>query len=267
MLRTTAEIQATMTTELPGIEPGLAGYWRFNDGGAVAPDDSLGIATATLLNGTPWVPDGPLTPDIDGADISGIATSKFTASGATIPFTTDEPTTGWMAYSKPAPCLVTEVFSAAIGTIACDHAHRADGGDDSQYHDAERTMPPPTPSRRRPELPDAGRPARLRGAGRGARDAPSRHGGGVGALEATANDNIGVVDVVLQTRWRGHLGTAGQHGPGFGGDGILTPVTDGAHVLTAEARDAAGNSAPRRSRRWCRRSGARAALRGLRRRE
>jgi hypothetical protein len=56
--RTTAEIQANMNRQLTGSEPGLAGYWRFDEGaGLTAGDTSLssGGNIGTLINGPIWV--------------------------------------------------------------------------------------------------------------------------------------------------------------------------------------------------------------------
>ncbi|MEZ5418121.1 MAG: LamG-like jellyroll fold domain-containing protein [Vicinamibacterales bacterium] len=59
--RSAAEIQATMATELSGLEPGLAAYWRFNEGtGGSAADAVNGGGLATLENGTLWMLGGPV---------------------------------------------------------------------------------------------------------------------------------------------------------------------------------------------------------------
>jgi hypothetical protein len=53
--RTQAEIQAGMYHELTGNEPGLAGYWRFNEGsGNIAFDQTSNGNNGTLLNGAAW---------------------------------------------------------------------------------------------------------------------------------------------------------------------------------------------------------------------
>ena len=57
VVRTPSQIQTYRTTELSGAEPGLVGYWQFNDGaGATAADSTPGNHTATLFNGPIWVP-------------------------------------------------------------------------------------------------------------------------------------------------------------------------------------------------------------------
>jgi hypothetical protein len=54
--RTLSEIQTTMVTELGGAEPGLVGYWQFNDGtGTSAGASSPGTPSATLINGPVWI--------------------------------------------------------------------------------------------------------------------------------------------------------------------------------------------------------------------
>ncbi len=54
--RTAAELQANLAQCLSGTEPGLAGYWRLNEGsGLSALDSSANGNTATLLNGPLWV--------------------------------------------------------------------------------------------------------------------------------------------------------------------------------------------------------------------
>jgi chitodextrinase len=60
--RTAAQIQAARTTELSGAEPGLVGYWRFNEGsGASSDDSSAGSLAATLNSGAFFGAGGPLT--------------------------------------------------------------------------------------------------------------------------------------------------------------------------------------------------------------
>jgi hypothetical protein len=57
--RTLGEIQSSMMVELSGAEPGLVGYWRFNEGsGTTVEDDSPAPQTAILYNGTSWVTGG-----------------------------------------------------------------------------------------------------------------------------------------------------------------------------------------------------------------
>ena len=60
VLRTQPEIQAAMSTELTGVEAGLAAYWRFNEGaGTSVADDSAGTSAATISNVALWRAGGP----------------------------------------------------------------------------------------------------------------------------------------------------------------------------------------------------------------
>ena len=55
--RTQAEIQNAMNTRLTGSEPGLAAYWRLDEGSGVTTlDSSPNRNTGTLINGPTWVP-------------------------------------------------------------------------------------------------------------------------------------------------------------------------------------------------------------------
>jgi hypothetical protein len=119
VVRTANQIQAAMSVELTGVESGLVGYWRFNEGvGASVADDSVGASTATLLNGTLWVAGGPLAPaaDTTAPQISNIVVSNITPTGATITFTTDEAATGWISYVAGVACPCTDAYSGAIDT-------------------------------------------------------------------------------------------------------------------------------------------------------
>jgi PKD repeat protein len=79
--RTTAEIQSGRTNFLMGVEPGLAGYWRLDEGtGLIAHDSTANANDGTLLNGPIWV-DGydaatrpqPPAVDFSGSPLSGLA--------------------------------------------------------------------------------------------------------------------------------------------------------------------------------------------------
>jgi hypothetical protein len=61
--RSAAEIFATMHTRLTGTEPGLVGYWRFDEnGGQTAADASSSHNDATFTGTPAWVPStAPLT--------------------------------------------------------------------------------------------------------------------------------------------------------------------------------------------------------------
>jgi hypothetical protein len=57
--RTDTEIQSDMHVRLTGSEPGLVGYWRFDEGaGTTARDSSSGAIPGALVNGPTWVPSG-----------------------------------------------------------------------------------------------------------------------------------------------------------------------------------------------------------------
>ena len=111
-----SQIQAARAEELTGAEPGLVAYWRFNEAsGPTSVDDSPANHIATL-SGAARVEGGPLAPDVTAPDITNIVTSNVTTTGATISFTTSEPATGWVSYSATGACPCIDVFSAAIGT-------------------------------------------------------------------------------------------------------------------------------------------------------
>jgi hypothetical protein len=61
--RTPAEIQASMASELVGTESGLRAYWKLNDGGGGATEDSSPAANVgTLRNGPTWSYGGGFAP-------------------------------------------------------------------------------------------------------------------------------------------------------------------------------------------------------------
>ena len=133
VVRTQSQVQAAMLSELTGTEPGLAAYWRFNEGtGATVADDSPSNHTATLYNTTTWMGGGPLGTsggDVTPPDITGVTTSNLTASSVTISFATNEVATGWVSYTG-ASCPCSDVYSAGTGHGARRHAHGADCGHD-----------------------------------------------------------------------------------------------------------------------------------------
>jgi len=61
--RSQTQIQQTMNHRLFGNEPGLVGYWRFDEGTGLLAGDSSGHGnTGTLTNGPSWVPSSaPIT--------------------------------------------------------------------------------------------------------------------------------------------------------------------------------------------------------------
>ena len=115
--RTASELQFTMATELSGSEPGLVGYWQFNDGvGISAAGGTPGTPPAALVNGPVWMAGGPLAPDVAAPDITGIVTSNVTAASVTVSFQTSEVTTAQVSYTATTTCPCTDVVSAVTGT-------------------------------------------------------------------------------------------------------------------------------------------------------
>jgi hypothetical protein len=240
--RTQGQIQGAMAAELTGTEPGLVAYWRLNEGsGLSAGDDSVSTGTAALVNGTLWVAGGPLAPDVTAPDITNIATSNLTSSGVTISFTTSEAATGWVSYSATGACPCTDVFSAAVGT---SHVITLSGlASDTTYtftakaHDAANNLQTAgaltfhtlaastdvTPPVVTMVTPTGGTVV------------------GSVAIEATASDNVGVVSVRFSVDGV-YLAAADPTAP-YTLSWDSTTVADGAHTLTAEARDAANNVA------------------------
>ena len=115
LVRTQAQIQAAMSTELTGAEPGLVAYWKINEGlGTAVADGSPSGLAATMFNSPTWTSGGPMTPaapDVTPPQISNVAVSGITDTGATITFSTNEPTTGWVSYTLTESCPCTDVYS------------------------------------------------------------------------------------------------------------------------------------------------------------
>lgn len=77
-VRSAEEIQAAMNQELTGNEPGLAGYWRLNEGGgSVVRDLTPNGHHGTLANGAQWA---VLLNETDGFDL----TAQVTGGGYSI---------------------------------------------------------------------------------------------------------------------------------------------------------------------------------------
>jgi hypothetical protein len=63
IVRTPAEITANLANELAGEQPGLVGYWRFDEGaGAIASDGAGTPQDAALLGGAAWSEESPVGP-------------------------------------------------------------------------------------------------------------------------------------------------------------------------------------------------------------
>ena len=236
-----SELQATLTTELTGSEPGLRAYWRFNEGsGTTVAGDGPADQPMTLSNGPLWVAGGPLAPDVTAPDIINLSTSSVTASSVTVTFQTNEPAMAWVSYTATGACPCVDVYSATtMGTthvvslagLAPDtvysfvgHAQDAAGNLQTSAPQSVRTLVlvadvvPPTVS--------IGQP----GAGTVT---------GLVAVAATAVDAGGVVGV--QVRVDGVTLGAAQTAPPYGATWDTSTVADGPHTITVEAWDAAGN--------------------------
>jgi len=242
---TPGEIQAGMTTELSGVEPGLVAYWRLNDGaGATAIDDSPADQAATLFNAPTWVPGGPMAPalpDVTAPEITNVLTSNLTDSSITIAFGTSEVATGWVSYGLSLSSLPgTDVYSASSGTghvvtlagLAPDTAYEfavkaSDGAGNVQVGPTMtfRTLLP---------QPDGTPPTAVM-----LHPAIGNVSGTAVQVEASAADNVGVVSV--QFKLDGVDLGAADTVPPYSISWDTTTVLDGPHTLTAEARDAANN--------------------------
>ena len=237
LVRTATQIQSAKGTELSGLEAGLVAYWRFNEGSGLTSDDSSsGNATATLVNGTVWVTDHPLAPDTTAPQISNVVVSNITPTGARVTFTTNEPTTGWISYVAGTACPCTDAFDSAIGTshtitltgLASNtnyqfNAKASDLASNQtvlapatfQTQAANTDLQPPTVTI---TSPSAGAVA------------------GLVSITADATDNVGVVSVIFKVDGVA-LGAPDTSAP-YTIAWTSTTVTDGAHTLMAEARDA-----------------------------
>jgi Concanavalin A-like lectin/glucanases superfamily/Secretion system C-terminal sorting domain len=54
--RTESEIQSTMNQELNGNEPGLVGYWKFDEGQGLTTADATSNGDDGTINGAVWIP-------------------------------------------------------------------------------------------------------------------------------------------------------------------------------------------------------------------
>ncbi len=241
--RSASEIQAGRTAELSGLEPGLAAYWRFNEGaGPTTADAVAGGGMAALTGGTAWTFGGPLgsaEPDTTPPSIVGLATSGVTATQAVVSFQTNEPTTAIVSYTSGAGCPCTTVTSPTLTTshavtltgltpdtlyIYTVQAIDAAGNPQTTLPATVRTLVPP---------PDAQPPAVI----------ISQPIGGIVAgtvtIEATATDNVGVASV--QMRVDGVAVGPVQTVAPFAATWDTTATADGPHTITVEARDALNN--------------------------
>ena len=121
--RTLSEIQTDMAVELTGAEPGLVGYWRFNNGSGVTATDSGPLdLPAGLFSGTTWVAGGAMTPpepDVTPPAITNIVASNLTASGVTITLHDERSRDRgrvWSTASTACPCATSPAPAAARRT-------------------------------------------------------------------------------------------------------------------------------------------------------
>jgi hypothetical protein len=84
--RNAGQIAQFLDSGLTGTEPGLAGYWRFDEGSGTISIDSTGKGnTATLKNGVPWVAtDVPIIPTNAPPFVTTVSAGNFTATGASL---------------------------------------------------------------------------------------------------------------------------------------------------------------------------------------
>jgi hypothetical protein len=240
MARTASEIQTWMTGELGGVQTGLVAYWRFNEGtGFLVSDDSDGNATGALINGPVWVAGGPLAPDTTAPAIANVAVSNLTATSAAISFTTNEPATGVVSYATTASCPCTEVSGGAAAT---SHAIALSGlTPDTVYHFQVRATDGAGNVQTTATLTfhtlvlstDTEQPTVS------ITSPVSGPVAGVIAVVATASDNVGVTSV--QFRVDGTALGAPLTAAPYTVTLDTTTLSEGAHTLTAEARDAANN--------------------------
>ena len=243
VLRTPADIQSHMRSELLGSESGLLAYWKLNEGGGgVVADSSLSGNVANLRNGPTWTSGGSVNPpvlDSTPPQISNVVVSDITDTGVTIAFVTDELATGSVFYAANGACPCGEVYGGSGRTA---HSVRLNGlSQDTSYEfeakaiDAAgntaigstrtfRTLAAP-PDTVGPVVtitsPTVGAVA------------------GTILLAATATDANGVVGV--QFKLDGVSYGAEDLSPPYSIAWDTTTVANGTHTITAEARDVASN--------------------------
>lgn len=242
-VRSQAEIQSHMRSELQGSESGLQAYWRLNEGGgAVAADDSPSGNVAILGNSPVWTSGGSVNPpvlDLTPPQISNIVVGELTDTTATITFVTNELATGSVSFAANGVCPCGEFVGAAGRTghtiqltglsqdMVYEYEAKAVDSSGNAASSSTRTF------RTAAAPPDVTAPVVT------IANPVAGVVSGMITLTATATDSRGVVGVQFKL-----------DGIGLGGE-VLTPpysivwdsltVANGTHTITAEARDASGN--------------------------
>jgi len=240
VLRSQNDVQSAMGSELTGVEPGLVGYWRFNEGaGLSVADDSPGTSTAALIHETAWVADGPLAPDTTPPVINNITVSNITASSALISFTTDEASTGWVTFGAGTTCPCSDVFSGGAGTahsiVLTGLAPETSYQFNAKASDGSGNLQVALPLSFETIAPQSDLDAPVVALTSPAAGAVN----GSVTIAATAADNVGVVSVTFLLDGVA-LGPAITTAP-YSLSWDASTAADGPHTLTAEARDADQN--------------------------
>lgn len=242
VVRTESQIQTTITTELTGTEPGLVGYWRFNEGvGVTAGNDAVSHQSAILSDDALWTVGGPMASPVTDTTppvIANVVTSGTTTSTTIITFQTDEATTAVVSHATAGQCPCTIVASGTTGanhTVALSgltanttysftvRATDGAGNETTSPVFLFTTLAPPDTTA--PTLAIVG---------------PT--GGTVSGsvtIEATATDNTGVASVLFSVDGS-PLGPAAVLTP-YSATWDTTTATNGSHTITVEARDLANN--------------------------
>ncbi len=242
--RSVTQIQAFRSAELSGAQPGLVAYWKFNDGAGTSAADVVGSHPLTLFNNPVWLTGGPVTPadpDVTLPDITNISTSNLSDTGITIQFTTNEPTTGWVSLSPTGTCPCVDIYSPVFGvahqvnvtglipdTSYTFVVHATDGGANTQTAAPASFITLTAPPDSVPPAVSFTAPA-------------AGFVAGTINVSATASDAGGVAGV--QFRLDGVNLAAEDVTPPYAVVWDTLLASEGAHTLTAVARDNAGNTA------------------------
>ncbi|HTI98321.1 MAG TPA: FG-GAP-like repeat-containing protein, partial [Dongiaceae bacterium] len=94
--RSAADLQTYRDSRLTGTEPGLVGYWRFDEGTGTVTTNVLGTGAAQLVNGPTWVVSTIATADTLTAD--SITSNSASLNGTVCPGGYD--TAGWFEWGQ-----------------------------------------------------------------------------------------------------------------------------------------------------------------------